>query len=270
MKLWADGVDYYAVVHQNRPDLPCLLMLHGFMGSGEAFAPLIDPLSDFCNPVTIDLIGHGQTESDANPELFTAERQAAQIESVLSRLKLPNLFAFGYSMGGRLLFQLITRYPKLFQGALIESSHCGIATPQERSERAQSDEKRASEIETDMSGFLDRWQALPLFNRTPDEARNRYRAIMERQSPAHLAASLRGFGAGVMPSVCEKLHQLQMPLYLVAGEHDPKYADRMAEIARLNKRIKLHIASGAGHRVHAGRPETLLNILKTLIQTDHV
>ncbi len=270
MKLWTDGVDYHAVIHQNRPDLPFLLMLHGFMGSGEVFSPLIDPLNAFCNPVTIDLIGHGQTQSDANPDLFAAERQAAQIESVLSRIQLPNLFACGYSMGGRLLFQLITRYPKLFQGALIESSHCGIVAAEERIERAEADERRAIEIETDFAGFLNRWQALPLFNRTPDKARKRYRDIMERQSPAHLAASLRGFGAGVMPPVCEKLHQLQMPLYLVAGKHDPKYVSRMADIAMMNNRFKLHIASGAGHRVHAGRPKSLLTILKTLIQTDHV
>jgi 2-succinyl-6-hydroxy-2,4-cyclohexadiene-1-carboxylate synthase len=270
MKLWADGINYHAVLHQNKPDLPYLVMLHGFMGSGRAFDPLTEPLSHICNPLTIDLAGHGMTRPEGDTKCFTAERQAAQIRSLLNRLQLPNLLAYGYSMGGRLLFQLITRYPGLFQGALIESSHCGITDLQIRSERAACDEQRAAEIETDYPAFLDRWQELTLFKQTPHKAKIRYRKIMETQSPELMAASLREFGAGVMPPVCEKLHQLQMPLYLVAGEFDQKYVTRMAQISELNSLFQAHTVPGAGHRVHADQPVKFKNILKTFIQTCHV
>ena len=268
MKLYADGIAYHLTIHQNNRSLPQLILFHGFMGSGNVFEPLIEEIQLFCNPVTIDLAGHGKTETPANNELFHADRQVAQIKSILDRLSFDRLFAFGYSMGGRLLFQLITSHPDLFNGVILESTHCGITFKEERKKRITVDELRAASIVNNFDRFLDEWVDLPLFKHTPFGSRNRYREIMENQNPECLASSLRGFGAGTMPPVWDKLQEVRHPLYLMAGEYDKKYVDRMSEITKRCNDSTFQIVEKAGHRVHTDQPEIWIQILKTFI-TEH-
>lgn len=267
MKLYAGDVYYHVDLHQSNPKLPFLIFFHGFMGSGRAFEHILPDLKKFCNPITIDLIGHGKTEAPDNADLFTTENQIRQIHSILDRFQFKDQYAYGYSMGGRVLFQLIASYPDLFKGVCIESSHCGIEDKAVRDDRVKTDIKRAEKLEKNFSQFLDDWQSLPLFASSSEKIKQNYREIMENQSPAMMAYSLKSFGAGVMPSICEKLHQLQLPVYLVAGSNDQKYVNRMTEISKLNNHFELIVADNAGHRVHTDRPDLLINYLKKLISS---
>ena len=240
-------------------------MLHGFMGSEEVFKPLIKSLSEFCNPVTIDLAGHGKSKSPADSKLFSAARQCRQLKSVLDRLKFEKLYLYGYSMGGRLAFQMIARHPEYLKGAVIESAHCGIRTEEERRKRIRLDETRAKNIVENFKAFLQEWQQMPLFKQTPKREKARYDEIMDSQNPALMAASLRGFGAGVMPRVCDELSNSQIPILLIAGALDKKYVDIMTEIGESYDQAKLHIVNGAGHRVHTDRPDEMINSLKNFM-----
>ena len=268
MKLYAEGIAYHLTIHQSDSSLPHLILFHGFMGSGKVFDPLISGLQSFCNPITIDLAGHGETETPANQELFHADRQVNQLKSILDRLSFDRLFAFGYSMGGRLLFQMITAHPHLLDGAIFESTHCGITSHAERKKRVTMDELRAESILNNFDQFLDEWMTLPLFQHTPDHARKAYRTIMENQNPENLAASLRCFGAGSMPPVCDKLQDVQHPLYLIAGEYDTKYVDWMSSISKRCNDSTFQIVEKAGHRIHTDQPDIWIQILKTFI-TEH-
>jgi len=270
MKLYTDGFAYHLNIHKTDSSLPYLILFHGFMGSGEVFNPFIDELQSFCNPITIDLAGHGETETPPNSELFYADRQVTQLKSILDRLSFDRLFAHGYSMGGRLLFQLITIHPDLFDGAILESTHCGLSTEKERKERITVDELRAESILHNFDQFLDEWMALPLFKHTPLKAQKSYRAIMENQNSECLAASLRGFGAGSMPPVCDKLQDVQHPLYLIAGEYDKKYVDRMDSISKRCNDSTFQIVEKAGHRVHTDQPDIWIQILKSFITENYV
>lgn len=241
-------------------------MLHGFMGSGKAFDHLIDELSDFCNPITIDLAGHGKTESPDEPKYYTAEWQVHQLKSISQRLKFENLYLYGYSMGGRLAFQMVASYSDLFSGAVIESAHCGIESEYERSKRIETDEKRALQIEKNFSGFIDGWMNLPLFQQTSDRFKNKYEEIMREQKPENMSASLRGFGAGVMPNVCGQIIKKNMYFTFITGEHDLKYVEVMSDIATRCKYSNLHIIKEAGHRVHTDQPMELIKILKNTVE----
>jgi 2-succinyl-6-hydroxy-2,4-cyclohexadiene-1-carboxylate synthase len=269
MHIYADGIHFHTEIHQSRPELPFLVLFHGFMGTGRSFSHLINPLKEFCNPVTIDLAGHGRTVNPPDPDLFRAERQVRQLASVFTRLKFDHLYAYGYSMGGRLLFQLLAAHPRLFRGAIIESAHCGLPDA-EKPDRVKTDEQRAAEIEENADRFIEKWVSMPLFRHTPQKQAELYRQQMMSQKPECMAASLRGFGAGVMPRVCEQLQQLQLPLYLVAGEYDSAYVERMKQITPFCTNSTFQTISGAGHRVHTDRPDALIHILKTFIQNHHV
>ncbi len=270
MRLYTDSIQYHAEIHSKVTGLPHLLLLHGFMGSSEAFRNLIEPLSQFCNPVTIDLAGHGKTDTPADISLFKTERQVDQILTVLERFSFENLYAYGYSMGGRLLFQLLAHHQTFFKGAVIESSHCGLQSEEIRKERVKIDEARAASILENYSGFVDKWMELPLFESASKQQKKEYSTLMKQQNPNLMAASLRGFGAGVMPSVCEKLQNLRLPLYLVAGRSDPKYVEVMSAIAKNTGNCALTVVESAGHRVHADQPEKLIQIINSFIKNTHV
>lgn len=232
------------------------------MGSGQVFDHLIDELKSFCNPITIDLAGHGKTQSPDNPKFYTAERQVHQVISVVKRLAFSPLYLYGYSMGGRLAFQLLAEDPNLFSGAIIESSHCGIESEIERLSRKELDEKRARQIENDFENFIEEWNNMPLFQHTPPKLRSVYKNIMKQQNPEKMASSLRGFGSGVMPAVCNQIQKIDIPIHFVAGSLDVKYVNTMSD---LNNRLgsgKLHIIESAGHRVHTDQPKKLIQIVK--------
>ncbi len=267
MIAYTDGIGYYIDYHHNDRRLPVLLMMHGFMGSGEAFSDLAERLSGHCNPLIIDLAGHGRTKTPARAELFETSRQVSQLRSVLSRFRFSNLLAYGYSMGGRLLIQLAVKHPELFGGLFIESSHCGLQSEKERTMRRRKDEERARIIETGFHSFVDRWLDLPLFSHTPEDQKEMYRTLMLSQDPELLACSLRGFGAGSMPPVCEELQRLPLPLYLMAGEQDARYEHRMTEMSENCIESTLHIVRNAGHRVHADCPEEIIKIIKHTLET---
>ncbi|MDZ7718962.1 MAG: 2-succinyl-6-hydroxy-2,4-cyclohexadiene-1-carboxylate synthase [Balneolaceae bacterium] len=266
MLLYSDSFYYHCTVHQSEPELPYLLMLHGFMGSEKVFEHFIRELNSFCNPITIDLAGHGETESPADSTFYSAERQVQQLHSIIRRLQVDNLYLYGYSMGGRLAFQMIASHPDLFSGVMIESSHCGIASEKARINRQKLDEKRAQRIEQNYDDFIENWMDLPLFKHTPNPMKSVYKKIMEAQNPKTLSASLRGFGAGIMPPVCDKLNETDLPITLIAGEHDEKYVERMSEIHQQTDRSRLKIIKNAGHRVHADQPEELTLILKNSLK----
>jgi len=240
-------------------------MLHGFMGSARVFQPLIEKLSFFCNPLTIDLAGHGNTQTPPDAELFSAERQTAQLHSLLGRLQLERLCLYGYSMGGRLAFQLMTRYPDHFSGAIIESAHCGITDESERNKRVHADNERANDIQSDFELFIENWKNHELFNNTPAEMEKLYSSIMASQKPDLMVASLRGFGAGVMPPVCDHFKNTGIRLKLISGSLDETYVKRMQEIESLNPHISLDIVEDAGHRVHAGKPKEWLRIVQEFL-----
>ena len=255
MVLAIDSIRYHCEIHANHPDRPWLLMLHGFMGSGRTFSHLFEELKQVCNPVTIDLAGHGKTIAPANPVFYSVQRQKRQLFSIISRLALHPLYLYGYSMGGRLAFQLLAAKPTLFRGVMIESAHCGIISEDERAKRKASDASRAEEIRKNYPAFVENWQKQSLFRAEGGTTGFGLRETMIRQNAECMAASLLGFGAGVMRPVCHQLSTLEVPTLLIAGEMDLAYLSRMETIAATNPRFKRMIASGAGHRVHQDRPE---------------
>lgn len=262
MQFYSDSFYYHATLHQSDRPLPCLLMLHGFLGSEKVFDHLIEDLKSFCNPITIDLAGHGKTESPSDPKFYTAGRQIRQLTSIIRRLKFDRLCLYGYSMGGRLAFQMLASHPDLFSGAVIESSHCGIESEDEKVSRRNLDEKRARQIETDFKNFIEDWNELSLFQHTPPKLKSVYEDIMKQQNPANMAASLRGFGAGVMPAVCDQVKKIKLPLTLIAGELDQKYVEKLTGLKDKFQSARLHIVKEAGHRVHTDQPVELIDILR--------
>jgi 2-succinyl-6-hydroxy-2,4-cyclohexadiene-1-carboxylate synthase len=262
------GVAYNFEIHQNNPSLPYLVLLHGFMGSGKVFDHLIEDLKTFCNPVTIDLLGHGQSEGAELHYRFSTKEQVADLGKLISeQLSIP-LFIYGYSMGGRLALQLAVHRPDLFKGLILESTTFGLEGETERQARQALDARRADAITGNFEGFLAEWQQKPMFrsDKIDPSLLDNMMQIQVHQNAFWLSNSLLGFGTGTMPCVKNRLSEILVPVQLIAGNKDSKFLHINNQMEKELMEGSLMVVEDAGHRIHLEQPEKLNRILKTFIQ----
>lgn len=270
MKIKIRGIQYHYEIHQNKEQLPFLVLLHGFMGSYKSFRTLIPPLSQFCNPITVDLLGHGETQGSEMHYRFASKEQTADLIKLISEQFQYPLFLYGYSMGGRLALQVALQRTDLIQALILESTTFGIESEQERQARQALDGQRADSIIANFSQFLEEWKQLPIFESellsksTKDEIED----IQREQDPVSMSNSLLGFGTGSMPCVKEHLNILSMPVKLLAGAKDQKFTNIMSTMQNRIPTASLEIFEKANHRVHSEQPEALVQTIKQFIQTN--
>jgi len=267
MNLRVRGISYHIFKWQQKDNLPYLVLFHGFLGSSKQFRHLLPRLKTFCNPVGIDLLGHGKTEGSELHYQFSSDEQVAQLYQLLSTLFETPFYLHGYSMGGRLALQFALKHQDMLKGLLLESTTFGIEDEQERQARQSLDAERADAISNNYSQFLDEWQQLPLFGHGDQNsaAEAAIRHIQDRQNPLWMANSLLGFGTGSMPCVKNKLEQLSMPVLLLAGEQDQKFVRIANQMKKLISFSHLAIINNAGHRTHIEAPEGFTEAVENFI-----
>jgi len=237
-------------------DQPLILFLHGFLGDGHDFDPVISLLADQFCCLTVDLPGHGKTRTRGGSEFYTMPQTAQGLIQLLERLAISTCSLVGYSMGGRLALYLALNFPQFFNRVVLESASPGLKTAAERLQRRDNDAQLADQLETeDFSNFLRRWYTQPLFaslKQHPD-----FEQIVKRRfnnHPRELAQSLRYMGTGHQPALWQRLPENQLPLLLLVGEQDTKFRAINTEMADLCPLVKLSILRDCGHNIHWENP----------------
>jgi len=209
--------------------------------------------------VLLDLPGHGRHAGDAAPWRFTFEAVEAEIGALAGGEPVDLV---GYSMGGRFALAYAARNPEQVRRLVLESASPGLEAEEERAERRTLDEALARLIETEGIGaFVERWEAQELFDSQralPAEARATHRARRLLNNPRSLAASLRGLGTGALPSYWGSLPGLRIPVLVLVGALDRKFAAIGARMVELLPDARLVSVAGAGHAVHLERPDAWL------------
>ncbi len=82
-----------------------------------------------------------------------------------------------------------------------------------------------------------------------------------RNTAAGLAAALRGLGTGVMPSLWERLPDLDLRVDLVAGERDEKFRAIAEKMAYALPHATVTVVPGAGHAPHLEAPDAVVEVL---------
>jgi 2-succinyl-6-hydroxy-2,4-cyclohexadiene-1-carboxylate synthase len=165
-------------------------------------------------------------------------------------------------MGGRLAlhaaFALVPRVDRL---VLIGASP-GLPSAAERAARAQADERFAGEIEQGtIEAFATRWAQTPVLAGQPAHVRAAVDADRRRNTPPGLARALRGLGTGALPSLWERLPELQIPVELIVGERDQKFRVTAERMASALPAAEVHVVAGAGHAVHLEDPAAVAAVI---------
>ena len=236
-----------------------LLMLHGFTGSSETWAPLRDALGNDFATLAVDLPGHGASGAPGDPDRYALGRLAGDLARVLDAFGVERATVLGYSLGARAALRFALDHPALVVALVLESVSPGIVDPAERAARHASDAVLADAIEREgVAAFVDLWEQWPLFASQaalPQATRDRLRAQRLANRPRGLANSLRGAGAGAEAPVVEQLPTVGAPTLLIAGALDAKYVALGRLMERSMPQARLSVVEAAGHAVHLEQPE---------------
>lgn len=102
-----NGVNLYYEIHgTGRP----LILLHGGLGSGEMFGPILPALSKDHQVIVVDLQGHGRTADIDRP--IDTRLMADDIAALIDHLGLEKPDLVGYSLGGGVAFFTAVKYPQ--------------------------------------------------------------------------------------------------------------------------------------------------------------
>src|SRR3982075_1144503 len=113
-----NGINLYFETHgSGRP----LVLLHGGLGSGEMFGPVLPLLAARHQVVTVDLQGHGRAADIDRP--IDVRLMAGDIAALIDHLALATPDVVGYSLGGGVALQTAAQYPAKVRRLVVASAN---------------------------------------------------------------------------------------------------------------------------------------------------
>ncbi len=232
-----------------------VVLLHGFLENKTMWQNLVPEWSKKHRIITIDLLGHGETECLGY--VHSMEDNADVVQAVLSKLRIRKAIFVGHSMGGYVALAFAELYPENVRGLVLLNS-----TSKADSEERKANRSRAIKaVKKDYATFI-RLSIANLFS--PD---NRERLIdeIEKVKLEALKTSLQGVVASLEGMKIRKdrevlLHLTPYPKMLILGKNDPvlNYEDSLDQIE--DTTIKL-VTFPDGHMSHIENREQLKTVL---------
>ena len=113
-----NGINLYYETHgSGRP----LILLHGGLGSGEMFGPVLPLLAERHQVVAVDLQGHGRTADIDRP--IDVRLMAGDIGALIDHLRLATPDVVGYSLGGGVALHTAAKYPAKVRRLVMVSAN---------------------------------------------------------------------------------------------------------------------------------------------------
>jgi pimeloyl-ACP methyl ester carboxylesterase len=113
-----NGINLYYETHgSGRP----LVLLHGGLGSGEMFGPVLPLLAERHQVIAVDLQGHGRTADIDRP--IDVRLMAGDIAALIDHLRLDTPDLVGYSLGGGVALQTAAKYPTKVRRLVMVSAN---------------------------------------------------------------------------------------------------------------------------------------------------
>lgn len=193
-----------------------VVLLHGFLENQTMWNAFVPNLAKKNRVITIDLLGHGQTECLGY--VHAMEDQADMVHAVLHELKIRKTVLIGHSMGGYIALAFAELYPENIKGLVLLNS----------TSRADSDERKTNRdraivaVKQNYTAFV-RMSIANLFSED-----NREKLINEIESvkTEALKTPLQGIVASLEGMKIRKdrevlLHFAPFPIQLILGKKDP-------------------------------------------------
>jgi pimeloyl-ACP methyl ester carboxylesterase len=108
---------YYKTLGSGKP----LMLVHGGLGSGEMFDPVLPTLAASRQVILPDLQGHGRTADIDRP--LDVRLMADDIAALIEHLGLGETDVVGYSLGGGVALFTAVKHPEVVDKLVVASAH---------------------------------------------------------------------------------------------------------------------------------------------------
>jgi pimeloyl-ACP methyl ester carboxylesterase len=204
-----------------------IVLLHGFLENSTMWDVYVAEFSKKYRVITIDLLGHGQTECLGY--IHTMEDMADQVYAVLHELRIRKTIFVGHSMGGYVALAFAELYPDMVKGIVLENS----------TSRADSDERKLNRdraikaVKQNYSCFV----SMSIANLFSEDNRERLAPEIETVREEALKTPLQGIVAALEGMKIRNdreviLHFAPYPILLILGKKDPvlNYEDNLEQV----------------------------------------
>jgi pimeloyl-ACP methyl ester carboxylesterase len=204
-----------------------VVLLHGFLENKTMWDVYVTELSKRNRIITIDLLGHGKTESLGY--IQTMEENADVVHEVISKLRIRKAILVGHSMGGYVALAFAELYPENMKGLVLLNS----TSKEDSSERKKNRDRAIKAVKQDYETFI-RLSIANLFSEDNQEILSNEIEEVKIQA---LQTPLQGIVASLEGMKIRKdreflLHTTTYPKLLILGKKDPvlNYEDNLEQL----------------------------------------
>lgn len=232
-----------------------VVFLHGFLENQTMWNAFVPEFSKKFRVVTIDLLGHGASESLGY--VHSMEDQADMVHAVLHDLKIRKVVLVGHSMGGYVALAFAELYADSVKGMVLLNS----------TSRADSDERKANRdraivaVKQNYTAFV----RMSIANLFSEDNREKLVDKIEQVKLEALKTPLQGIVAALEGMKIRKdreviLHFASYPIQLILGKKDGVlvYDETIDQIQGTDVQLTTF---EDGHMSHIENQDQLLKVL---------
>ena len=229
-----------------------IVLLHGYLETMYIWSEFAEKLSEKYRVITLDMPGHGLTDSapeslsPTGESINTMEFDASVIKALVEKIGLNKVCVGGHSMGGYVAQMCCKMYSETFEKLIIFNSN-----PYKDPEEKSADRKR--EIDVINGGKLNVLAAASIpkmYNcdnlRKYDDKVMETVELCETHNPAGIIASIKGMM--VRPDMQDLWENPPVPIMLICGDMDNFLPLSTIEVLKEKfKKVKFALLPGTGH-----------------------
>ena len=206
-----NGINLYYETHgSGRP----MILLHGGLGSGEMFAPILPQLSASHQVIAPDLQGHGRTADIDRP--IDIRLMADDIAALIDHLGLDRPDVVGYSLGGGVAFMTAMKHPAKVRRLVAASANI-----------------RRDAIYPDMLAQQGQVNAAAADFMKETPMYQSYQRVAPRPQDFPRLLDKMGASMGKDFDFTDEVRSLQVPTLIVAGDSDMAPPSHYVEVFKL-------------------------------------
>ena len=237
-----------------------VVLLHGFLENKTMWKDLAPNLSKKNRVLSIDLLGHGETECLGY--VHSMEENAEIVKAILSRLRIRKAVIIGHSMGGYVALAFAELYPKIVKGIVLLNS----TAKEDSEERKMNRDRAVKAVKQNYINFV----RISIANLFSENNRDRLENEIEKVKLAALKTPLQGIVASLEGMKIRKdrqfiLKETDFKKMLILGKKDSVliYDENLSQIENTNTEL---ISFPDGHMSHIENKEELEKVMVSFLK----
>ncbi|HAX04133.1 MAG TPA: hypothetical protein DCX77_00515 [Acidimicrobiaceae bacterium] len=241
----------HAVVHPGNG--PIALLVHGALGSRSYWNDNLAALQQVCQPVVIELWGHGRSPSPDNPAQYEPAGYVDEFDRIRHELGAENVWVIGQSMGAALVMHYAVARPQRVAGMVITNSASGFADPIEWQERNRTMvSKIADQVDEEgVECLRDSWINPGRSKRIAQTTLNLLEQEFSEHSAKGISSSFRITNFAL--PLGRSLQEISVPALFTNGIEEERFQKHLPRV-KLIPRVEI-VELPASHAVNAHDPK---------------